>query len=260
MITTPIKTLAQGVSELSSGEFKAELRVSANDELGELSRSFNRMAGLIIEQKASLQTYALELEDSYVTTVKVLAAAIDARDPYTLGHSERVAKMSVRVGQILKLTKDELKDLELACLFHDVGKIRTPDHILQKQARLNKEEERLIQRHPEEGAEILRIVESLHDLVPAVLHHHEWYNGEGYPKGLKGERIPLLASIIAIADSYDAMTSSRPYRKARPPELALNELRAHRGIQFHPQLTDLFVEIMERDGAEGAEPIGQVAS
>lgn len=248
LITTPIRALARCVSQLSAGRYEDELPVRARDELGDLSRSFNEMARLITEQQGSLRQYAQDLEEAYVGTVKVLAAAIDARDPYTLGHSERVAALSVAIGGVLDLDERKLKDLELACLFHDVGKIRTPDQVLQKLERLDQEERLLIRRHPEDGADILRIVESLHDLIPAVLHHHEWYDGRGYPAGLAGDQIPLFAAIIAIADAYDAMTSSRTYRNALPPELAVAELLSYRGTQFHPQLTDLALEVLERDG------------
>ncbi|MDW7711303.1 MAG: HD domain-containing protein [Deferrisomatales bacterium] len=256
LVTTPIKVLARCVSELSTGQYKEEIPVRARDELGELSRSFNEMARLITKQQGSLQQYARDLEGAYVGTVKVLAAAIEARDPYTLGHSERVATLSVAIGRVLGLDEAELRDLELACLFHDVGKIRTPDQVLQKLAPLNEEERRVIMRHPEDGADVLRIVESLHGLIPGVLHHHEWYDGSGYPEGLSGDQIPLFAAIIAIADAYDAMTSSRSYREALSPEQAAAELLAYRGTQFHPQLTDLVLEILERDGIlAGEEPL-----
>jgi len=253
LVTTPIKVLARCVSELSAGRYEEKIPVRAQDELGELSRSFNEMARLITEQQGSLQRYALDLEEAYVGTVKVLAAAIDARDPYTLGHSERVAKLSVAIGRILGLNEGELRNLELACLFHDVGKIRTPDEVLQKLKRLNHKERSISMRHPEDGADILRIVESLHELIPAVLHHHEWYDGSGYPAGLSGDQIPLSAAIIAIADAYDAMTSSRPYREALSPGQAAAELVSYRGTQFHPELTDLALEVLERDGTLAGE-------
>jgi len=197
---------------------------------------------LIHEQKQSLNTYAQELEEAYIATVQVLAAAIDARDPYTLGHSTRVAGLSMKVGQALGLGKKELDDLEIACLFHDVGKIKTPDIILNKRSKLDTSEYGQMMNHPEIGAEILSKAPSLVKYIPAVKHHHEWYNGEGYPEGLRKDQIPFSASIIAIADAYDAMTSQRPYRNALSEEEAIKELLNYSGKQFDPLLVEVFIE------------------
>ena len=243
-ITTPIQRLSEGVSRLARGEYAGEIRPVSRDELGELTRNFNEMARLIMEQKSGLERHARELEDAYIAIVKVIAAAIDARDPYTLGHSARVASLSRLMGERLGLGYEELKELEMACLFHDVGKIRTPDHILHKNGRLEGDEYLIMMKHPEDGAEILRLVESLHRYIPAVLHHHEWYDGSGYPAGLKGEEIPLFASIIAITDAYDAMTTSRPYRETRTKDEAIAELKDFSGTQFVPHLIDIFVEVL----------------
>lgn len=245
-ITVPIKRLSDGVSLLSSGKHIREIKIVSRDELGDLTKNFNEMAKTITGQRERLEAYSGEVEDAYISMVKVLAAAIDARDPYTLGHSTRVVQLSLLLGKRLGLSEEELKDIEMACLFHDVGKIRTPDYILQKKAPLNNEENVLMMQHSEDGAEILRLVDSLHKHIPAVLHHHEWYNGNGYPAGLQGDAIPLFAAIIAIADAYDAMTSYRPYKKAKSKEEALRELRHFRGKQFAPHITDLFIEVMER--------------
>ena len=244
--TTPIKKLSEGVSQLSLGEYTHEIPVVSKDELGELTEKFNHMAKLITTQKNRLQVYSKELEDAFISTVRVLSAAIDARDKYTFGHSARVAQLSLLLGERLGLTKEELKDLELACLFHDVGKIRTPDHILHKDGSLTKEEQLLIKRHPEDGADILKLVDSLHKHIPAVISHHEWYNATGYPEGLKGDEIPLFAAIISIVDAYDAMTTSRPYKDAKSKEEAIQELRNFSGKQFAPHITKLFIEMLEQ--------------
>jgi putative nucleotidyltransferase with HDIG domain len=244
-ITKPIKSLTGAVSELSSGKYEREIPFATRDEIGELIQNFNKMARTIIEQNLRLQNHAREIEESFVATVKVLSAAIDARDPYTLGHSTRVAGMALLVGGKLGLSKAQLKELELVSLFHDVGKIRTPDHILQKKAPLNNEEVSIMMRHAEDGAEILKLVAPLQNHIPAVLHHHEWFDGTGYPNGLKGEEIPLFAAIISIADAYDAMTSSRSYRKAKTREQATGEIRKFKGKQFDPHISDLFIELIE---------------
>ncbi len=244
-ITKPIKRLSEGVFQLSLGEYTREIPVVSKDELGELTEKFNHMARIITSQKNKLQKYAKEVEVAFISTVRVLSAAIDARDRYTLGHSERVAQLSILLGQKLGLTNEELKDIEISCLFHDVGKIRTPDHILHKSGPLTKEEWLAIKNHPEDGAEILKLVDSLHKHIPAVMYHHECYNGKGYPEGLKGDEIPLFAAIICIVDAYDAMTSSRPYKKARSKEDAIEELKRCRGKQFVPHITESFIEMQE---------------
>ncbi len=244
-ITKPIKRLSEGVFQLSLGEYTREIPVVSKDELGELTEKFNHMARIITSQKNKLQKYAKEVEVAFISTVRVLSAAIDARDRYTLGHSERVAQLSILLGQKLGLTNEELKDIEISCLFHDVGKIRTPDHILHKSGPLTKEEWLAIKNHPEDGAEILKLVDSLHKHIPAVMYHHECYNGKGYPEGLKGDEIPLFAAIICIVDAYDAMTSSRPYKKARSKEEAIEELKRCSGEQFVSHITESFIEMLE---------------
>ncbi|MCG2722606.1 MAG: HD domain-containing protein [Thermodesulfovibrionales bacterium] len=242
ILTRPIHELSAGVDEIKKGKRSNPLRVYSKDELGRLTENFNEMSRLIHEQKQSLNTYAQELEEAYVATVQVLAAAIDARDPYTLGHSTRVAGLSMKVGQALGLGKKELDDLEIACLFHDVGKIKTPDIILNKRDKLDTSEYGQMMHHPEIGAEILSKAPSLVKYIPAVKHHHEWFNGEGYPDGLSKDQIPFSASIIAIADAYDAMTSQRPYRNALSEEEAFKELLNYSGTQFDPLLVKIFIE------------------
>jgi HD-GYP domain-containing protein (c-di-GMP phosphodiesterase class II) len=244
LFTTPIKRLSTGVSRIRSGDYGVEVEVSSRDELGELMTSFNAMARTIRAQRESLEGSARELEESYVSTVRILAAALDARDNYTLGHSARVATLSLRVGRRLGLEQNELRDLEIACFLHDIGKIRVPDIVLNKPGPLDAEEASLIRLHPEQGAEIIGLAQSLHKYVPVVRHHHERYDGSGYPAGLKGEEIPLFAQIVAIADAYDAMTTSRPYRPGRSRDEAIGEILAFRGTQFAPHLTDLFIEAL----------------
>lgn len=241
IFTTPIKRLADSVSRLKSGSYQGKIQVTLRDELGELTRNFNDMAHVILTQRDKLKEYAHGLEESYLSTVKILATSIDARDDYTLQHSTRVAALSLLIGEKLNLSGDELRELEVAALVHDLGKIRIPDQVLKKAGVLDKEERQLLRQHPRDGAEILDHSRALHKFIPAVLYHHEWYNGRGYPEGLKGDEIPLYASIIAIADAYDAMTTSRPYHVGRSTDTAIREIIRYRGSQFNPQLVDLFV-------------------
>jgi putative nucleotidyltransferase with HDIG domain len=206
------------------------------------------MTALITKQHDELRQYSLALEDAYISSVRVVSAALDARDPYTRGHSERVSLFSRLIAQRIGLEKREREALEIACLFHDVGKIKTSDSILLKRGSLTPEEYWEMMQHAEYGAAILSSAPSLRQYIPAVRHHHERFDGTGYPDGLGGDCIPLHASIIAIADAFDAMTSDRPYRDALPAERALEELLAFSGSQFHPKLVDVFVEAMRRLG------------
>lgn len=244
-VTRPIKDLSAGVDELKRGRRTRPLRVYSHDELGKLTRSFNEMTALITTQQARLGKFALELEEAYVSIVKVLAAAIDARDPNTLGHSTRVAALSLKLGEAIGLSPGELEDLEIACLFHDVGKLKTSDFVLLKDGALDTTEFREIASHCEDGEKILSRAPSLRKYIPAVRHHHEWFNGRGYPDGLHGEDIPLHAAIISVADAFDAMTSTRPYKSPLSREAALSELVRYSGKQFNPYLVGVFLRVIE---------------
>jgi HD-GYP domain-containing protein (c-di-GMP phosphodiesterase class II) len=243
----PIRELSAGVEELKCGTARNPLRVYSHDELGRLTSNFNEMSALINDQRSKLSRYARDLEEAYVSMVKVVAAAIDARDSYTHGHSARVAQLSLRLGERLGLGKADLRDLEVACLFHDVGKIKTPDAILLKPGQLDDEEYKEMMQHVDYGAAILSWAPSLCKYIPSTRHHHEWHNGKGYPDGLAGDNIPLFAAIITIADAFDAMTSDRPYRKAMPAQVALRNIARMSGAQFRPDLAAIFLEVMEHD-------------
>ncbi len=245
-LTKPIQELSAGVDDLKEGKKYRRLKIYSQDEFGRLTASFNEMMVLIDEQSSKLNKYAKDLEDSYVSTVRVLAAAIDARDPYTHGHSTRVSMLSLQLGREIGLDNASLEELEVACLFHDIGKIKTPDSILRKRDKLNAWEYKEMMRHTEYGAAILSKASSLQKYIPPVRHHHEWFNGKGYPDGLKGDAIPLFASIIAISDTYDAMTSNRPYRNAISERETLEELMDCAGKQFHPDLVKVFTRIMDK--------------
>ena len=245
LITTPVKRLSSGVNELAGGETFHPIPVRGGDELGELTRNFNRMAETILAQQNRLSKYAKELEEAYVGMVRVIAASIDARDPYTAGHSARVARISCELGRRLGFPTEELDHLEKACLFHDVGKIRTPDDILLKKQSLSHPEFEEMQSHPHDGAEILKMAPSLHRYIPVVRAHHEWYNGSGYPDGKRESEIPIHAQIIALVDAFDAMTTTRPYRKGLSPGEAVEEILRYRGTQFSPMLTDAFVRMVK---------------
>lgn len=240
-LARPLRALSLGVEQLKRGAVRRPLAILAPDELGRLTGDFNELSATLYEQRDAISGHSRELEGAYVSTVRVITAAIEARDPYTHGHSSRVARVSVEIGRRLGLLKAELDDLVIASLFHDVGKIRTPDSILRKPGRLTSMETREMMRHPHHGAEILGHAAFLLKYVPSVLHHHEWYDGAGYPDGARGDRIPLGASIISLADAFDAMTSDRPYRRALTAREATEEIASLSGRQFRPALVAAFL-------------------
>lgn len=177
--------------------------------------------------------------------VRAILHALDFKDHYTFGHSMRVAFYSLALGKELGLPEDELYDLELAALFHDIGKIGVPDSVLLKPSRLSETEFDIMKSHPVKSAEILQGFEDFEKIAKYARHHHERFDGKGYPEGLQGEDIPLFSRIILIADTFDAMTSSRPYRKGLPYETAYEELREFSSTQFDPNLVEYFVKAME---------------
>ena len=195
------------------------------------------------EQKIEIETAYEKLTDSYKSTVFALSNAVDARDTYTAGHSERVTRISMLIGKMLKLSLEELKILEYAALFHDIGKIGIPDYILLKNGKLTDEEFEIIKKHPEKGVSILKAIDFLEEALPIIKYHHEKFIGKGYPDNINGEDIPLGARIIAIADTYDAMTTDRPYRKRLSHETAVEEILRNKGLQFDDKLVDVFMEI-----------------
>ncbi len=186
------------------------------------------------------------LEESALEAVETLNATVDAKDPYTAGHSQRVQRIAVALGEELGLERDQLEVLRFAGLFHDIGKIGVPDAILTKPDRLTELEFEIVKRHPEDGARIVGRLNRLHAAVPAVLHHHERWDGRGYPHGLRGDGIPLEAAIVGLADAVDAMTTDRPYSCARTLEDATEEVVRNRCTQFSPPVVDAFIALVER--------------
>lgn len=189
----------------------------------------------------SLQLYA-DLRKAYLATIQAMVVAMEARDPHTAGHSRRVARYTVATARALRLTEDHIERLEYAAWLHDIGKLAVPDHILQKKASLSAAEWQQMKRHPEIGASIAKQIKTLGPDLEIILHHHERWDGTGYPDLLKETEIPLGARIIAIADAYEAMTSARPYRvRKMTQEQAFAELRRGAGTQFDPDLVEVFI-------------------
>ena len=185
------------------------------------------------------------LEKAYLESIQTLRYTVEAKDTYTRGHSDRVSQFSVLIGKHLNLSESELKNLEIGGLFHDIGKIGVPDSILLKESKLTDDEYSEIKNHPSIGAHILSTATIFKDILSIVKHHHERFDGHGYPGQLKGNDIPFLARIAAIADSFDAMTSRRTYRDSLPIETVIAEFERCRGTQFDPNLTDVFLDILK---------------
>lgn len=197
--------------------------------------------------RATTEKLKAMLNDNHMEAIEALSTAVDAKDHYTRGHSDSVTRYSVALAQKMGLSKEETENLRAAALLHDIGKIGTPDAILRKPGPLKIDEWHIIEDHPRIGSEILEKVQQLNSIVPAVRHHHERFDGLGYPNGLSGKSIPLISRIIALADSYDAMTSERTYRKALSSEDAIEEIKRCAGTQFDPDLIDMFVEIVKEN-------------
>ncbi len=188
-----------------------------------------------------------KLEKAYLGSIQTLRYTVEAKDPYTRGHSDRVSAYSVLIGKHLGLSENDLKILEIGGLFHDIGKIGVPDSILKKEGKLTDDEYSEIKNHPSIGAHILSTAEIFKDIIPIVKHHHEKYDGNGYPSRLKGNDIPYLARISAIADTFDAMTSKRTYRNALPLDVVVAEIERCKGTQFDPNLADTFLNIIKNN-------------
>ncbi|QIB27063.1 HD-GYP domain-containing protein [Caloranaerobacter azorensis] len=190
----------------------------------------------------------MDMKHVYMETIQALTNAMEAKDAYTSGHAERVGEYAVKLARALNLSDRRIENIKNAAILHDIGKIGIDDQILRKPGKLTYEEYEKIKKHPSIGAEILKEVNFLKEVSSIVRHHHERYDGKGYPDGLKEDEIPVEAAILAIADVYDAMTSDRPYRKALTKEVALSEIEKNAGTQFNPEFAKMFVEVMRNEG------------
>lgn len=198
-----------------------------------------------IAQMNEIKKINEQLEKSYLESIQTLRYTVEAKDTYTRGHSDRVSEYSVLIGKHLNLPEQDLKILKIGGLFHDIGKIGVPDSILLKESKLTDDEYSEIKNHPSIGAHILSSASIFQDIIPIVKHHHEKYDGCGYPSQLKGDDIPYFARIAAISDSFDAMTSRRTYRDSLPISTVIEEFERCKGTQFDPELTDLFLDILK---------------
>lgn len=198
-----------------------------------------------IAQMNEIKKINENLEKAYLESIETLRYTVEAKDAYTRGHSDRVSEFSVLIGKKVNLPNQDLKLLQIGGLFHDIGKLGVPDSILLKESKLTDDEYSEIKNHPSIGAHILSTATIFKDIIPIVKHHHERYDGHGYPGQLQGTNIPYLARITAIADSFDAMTSKRTYRDSLPLETVISEFERCKGTQFDPELTDVFLDILK---------------
>jgi putative nucleotidyltransferase with HDIG domain len=237
LLSRPVLDLVEKVRSVAEGHFKQRVSVRGVYELAQLSATFNAMSDSIEKSVERLRLAARENQELFINSVRTLAAAIDAKDPYTRGHSERVARYSVMIARHMDLTPEELRTVRLGALLHDIGKIGIDDRILRKPTALTSEEFEVMKTHPVKGAIIMGQIPQLKDVVPGIRHHHEKWAGGGYPEGLSGEGIPRIARIIAVADTFDAMTTTRPYQKAMPLPYVIERIQNFAGRTFDPEVT-----------------------
>lgn len=207
-------------------------------------KAINQM-NIIKRINDELKEASKKLEQAYMESIETLRYTVEAKDPYTRGHSDRVSEYSVLIGKYLGLSEEDLHTLKVGGLFHDVGKIGIPDAILLKPGKLTNDEYSEIKNHPAIGVHILSNAKIFAEIIPIVKHHHERYDGFGYPSNLKGEDIPYFARIAAVADTFDAMTSRRTYRDSLGLDIVKDEINKNKGIQFDPQIADIFLNILE---------------
>jgi putative nucleotidyltransferase with HDIG domain len=235
-ITKPIRGLVVSTRAISRAEFHERVVVRGAAEISELAETFNHMAGDIEEYVERLKRAAAENRELFLGSIRMLAAAIDEKDPYTRGHSGRVAKYSMVIGEALGLEAGDLEGLRISALLHDVGKIGVDDRVLKKPGKLTSEEFDLMKQHTIKGANIMRPVAQLKNVLPGIELHHERMDGAGYPYGLQGDQIPLMARIISVADTLDAITTNRPYQSAMDLEYAMNSIRSLANARFDPKV------------------------
>lgn len=244
-LTRPVRELAEGARRIASGDFSRRVKVLGRTELGELGSSFNQMTDQVERFVGDLQRAVDENHELFLGTVKALAAAIDGKDPYTRGHSERVSRFSVATAHGLGLSQDEIEQIRISALLHDVGKIGIDDSILKKPAALTDSEYEIMKTHPQKGYKIMSQIPAMREFLPGMYMHHEMINGEGYPQGLKGDEIPMQARIVSVADTFDAMTTERPYQRAMDLEAALTRLKSLVGTRYDARVVAAFIAACE---------------
>ena len=247
-LTRPLRRFMATALELARGKFGAQVAVKSKNEIGELAQTFNYMSSQLQAYDEETKRLYESLEKGYLETIVALANAIDSKDAYTRGHSQRVGDFAVEIGREMGLTERELKHLHYGGILHDIGKIGIVESILCKQSKLTDPEMAVMRTHPEIGASIIEPVSLLAPVRAAVRSHHESWDGTGYPDRRKGEEIPLVARIVAAADTFDACTSTRPYQKAMPLPDAMAVMEKLRGSRLDPSVVDALRRVVEKKG------------
>ena len=237
-ITRPIDMLTKTARSIAQRDFSQRADVRSRTEIGELAETFNQMAEDIQHYISDLQAASEENRQLFIDSIEMIAAAVDAKDPYTKGHSGRVSAYSVILAKELGLAEDEVDKIRISATLHDVGKIGIEDRVLKKPGVLTNEEFEIMKRHTVMGYEIVRQVKQLTEMLPGIRWHHEALNGKGYPDGIRGDELPLMTRVIAVADTFDAITTDRPYQAGAEFPKALEILRKHAGSKYDPIVVD----------------------
>ncbi|HEY1462608.1 MAG TPA: HD domain-containing phosphohydrolase [Terriglobales bacterium] len=234
LITSPLAVLTNFSHAIARGDFSQRVKLKSRSEIGELAATFNTMSEELEHFVSDLKTAASENRGLFLSSIQMLAGAVDEKDPYTRGHSDRVTKYSVMIAREMGLDEAFVETVQISAQLHDVGKIGIEDRILKKPGALTPDEFEIMKTHTTKGAHILRGVKQLEDMLPGIELHHESLDGRGYPHGLKGDAIPLLPRIIAVGDTFDALTTNRPYQQAFDPEQALKIIHSLAGKRLDP--------------------------
>jgi len=260
-LVVPLQNLASTSSQIADGNLAVRANVRGEDEIARLGSNFNYMAGNIEALVRRLKKALRQNQELFLETIKTLAAAIDAKDPYTRGHSERVSSYSMAITRHLGMSQEEVFRVHIASILHDVGKLGIRESILNKPGGLSDDEFEVMRQHPAIGAQIMSPIRMLKDIIPGIRNHHETWDGSGYPDHLKGEEIPMVARIIGIADTFDAMTTTRPYQQAMTLDYVLAKMRSMAGSRFDPVVLDAFVAaVKEGDISPPSTPTEQTVS
>ena len=245
-ITNPLHVLTQSSRALARGDFSQRVNLLSRTEIGELANTFNTMSDELEHFVEDLKRAAEENRELFMGSIQMLAGAVDEKDPYTRGHSDRVTRYSLMIAEEMKQPASFLETLRISAQLHDVGKIGIEDHILKKPGALTEEEFEVMKTHTTKGANILRPVTQLAEMLPGIELHHEALDGRGYPYGLQGDQIPLLARVIAVADTFDALTTNRPYQQAHTPDQALQIIKNLAGKRLDPEAVAALLAVYAR--------------
>lgn len=244
-LTTPLQVLTESSRAIAAGDFSQRVQLKSRTEIGELAQTFNSMTDDLERFVADLRKAAEENKALFLSSIQMLAGAVDEKDPYTKGHSDRVTRYSLIIAKEMGLTDEEVEKIRISAQLHDVGKIGIEDRILKKPGALTPEEFEIMKTHTTKGAAILRPVEMLKDMLPGIELHHESLDGRGYPFGLKGDQIPLMPRIIMVADTFDAMTTNRPYQAAMDAEYVIRIINSLANTKFDPYVVAAITKVFE---------------